>query len=100
MSFRQRLRENLPQGAHALVNLRDAGVGEVQAQRILMSAVAEEVRTGDVGDVALYRLFQQLFASMPLRRVTKMNRPPSGRVYVVPSGKVESSLSIASSCAL
>ena len=60
MSFRQRLRENLPQGAHALVNLRDAGVGEVQAQRVLVSAVAEEVRAGDVGDVALYRLFQQL----------------------------------------
>jgi len=34
------------------VNLRDAGVGEVQAQRVLVSAVAEEVRAGDVGDVA------------------------------------------------
>ena len=48
MSFCQRLRENLPQGAHALVDLRDAGVGEVQAQRVLVSAVAEEVRAGGV----------------------------------------------------
>ena len=33
-----------------------------------MSAVAEEVRTGDVGDVALYRLFQQFLCVDALRQ--------------------------------